>query len=241
MWLGLPGRRAPGKTILEGAARRGKEPAGSRTLGKWGCPAEDVLGLGRKGSPSKLCSSGASEEVWKNTWQKGPELQRDQSSEKATLGRALGAPTSAGSPRSLLQTPFPGCWRSAQHPLPGDSSGTGAAPRTPLQNHARDAGRAGTARLHLQDLLPGTVAAHEGILGTSAPCYTPFLGSHVEGAPVGTSPGAARARRWVRDTCGRRYVRLRCGRGMWEQVHSAQIIEPGSSCPRNPIQVSIPA
>lgn len=85
MWLGLPGRRAPGKTILEGAARRGKEPAGSRTLGKWGCPAEDVLGLGRKGSPSQLCSSGASEEVWKNTWQKGPELQRDQSSEKSTF------------------------------------------------------------------------------------------------------------------------------------------------------------
>lgn len=72
-----------GKQFQRGRRWGGKEPAGSRTLGKWGCPAEDVLGLGRKGSPSKLCSSGASEEVWKNTWQKGPELQRDQSSEKS--------------------------------------------------------------------------------------------------------------------------------------------------------------
>ena len=101
--------------------------------------------------------------------------------------------------------------------------------------------------LHVQDLLPNTVVSCTGILCPSlhpvAPS-SPFLGSIPQ--PVGGRLRWALTQRLrvpsggCTNVCRRRYVCLRLYIGMWEQVHSSQIIEPGSSCPRNPIQVSIP-
>lgn len=67
-------------------------------------------------------------------------------------------------------------------------------------------------------------------------------------APLCSPSRAARARqpRWAAaqrprvpgggcgNACGRRYVRLGSGTGMWEQVHSAEIIEPAAPAPGIP-------
>lgn len=62
---------------------RGEEPAGSRSLGKWGSPAEDVLGWERRLLLFR-CFRGSLKNHLAKRGMQVPELQKDQSSEKST-------------------------------------------------------------------------------------------------------------------------------------------------------------
>lgn len=125
-----------------------------------------------------------------------------------------------GKRASRQETPPKGSWGGVLPPGPAGRAGRRAAPsctcRTRGWHHAGG---------HTEILCPcpRPLPPSSGALGTRA----------LSGRLCVPSSGCA-------YTCGRRYVRLRLYTGMWEQVHSSQIIGPGSSCPRNPIQGNIP-
>lgn len=216
MRLGLPCRRAPGKTILGGRRER-TEP------GKVGLPSRGCAATQRRGSPSCFC--GSQEKHLQKGGCEGQSCKgiRALKNEPLILIEPLGrvwGQQPALVPAEPPADPISEGLEDAQHPL---------ISKSPLGMQEGLAQPGCTCRTHCPAL-----RLHTRGFWALLP---PFLGSQVQGAPVGSSPvphvpsGAE----------GRRVGAGMCGSGMWEQVLSSQIIEPGSSCPRNPIQVSIPA